>query len=385
MKLHEYQSKEILAKYGVSIPTGEVARTPINAKRIAARIGKKVVIKAQVHAGGRGSGGGIKMARDPVEAVKVARKIINMNLITPQTGAEGRLVRKVLVEKGVNIIKELYIGVVIDRTRGQPVMMASECGGMDIEKVARETPEKILKVFVDPIVGLQPFQVRKLAFGLNLDKIYTGRVSKAISAIYRVFEEEDCSLAEINPLVITEGGEVIALDAKLDLDDNALFRHAENQERLDIEDEEPLEIEADRCDVSYIKLKGNIGCMVNGAGLAMATMDIIQMAGGMPANFLDVGGRANTETIANGFKIILKDSGVRAILINIFGGIMRCDRVAQGIVDAADEVNVGIPVVIRLEGTNADKADEILKKSSLNFITARDIGEAARKIVEVAK
>ena len=381
MKIHEYQSKELLKKFGVPVPRGRVADSPDEARAIAEEFGVSVVVKAQIHAGGRGKGGGIKVAHSPDEAEEAARSIIGMNLVTHQTGPAGRLVKRVLVEEAGKIERELYLGVVIDRVSESPVIMASEAGGMDIEEVAAKTPEKILKVVVDPAVGLQPFQVRRLCFGLNLDKELTKQVARMIFGLYKAFIECDCSIAEINPLAITEDGEAFALDAKINLDDNALYRHKDFMELRDTAEEEPLEVEASEHNLSYIKLDGSVGCMVNGAGLAMATMDIIKLHGQMPANFLDVGGAASAERVANAFRILTSDQNVRAVLINIFGGIVRCDRVANGIVEALKEVDVKIPIVVRLEGTNSEEAREILEKSGLEFTVADTLDDAAQKAV----
>jgi len=384
MKIHEYQAKEILKKFGVPVPRGRVAKTPQEARGIAEELGGAVVVKAQIHAGGRGKGGGIKVANSPDEAEKAADAIIGMNLVTHQTGPEGRLVERVLVEDAGDIARELYLGVVIDRVSECPVIMASEAGGMDIEEVAAKTPEKILKVIIDPAVGLQPFQVRRICFGLNLTKELTGKVGKMISNLYKAFIGSDCSLAEINPLAITKDGEAFALDAKINLDDNALYRHKDLAELRDISEEEPLEVEASKHNLSYIKLDGSVGCMVNGAGLAMATMDIIKLHGQMPANFLDVGGAASAERVANAFRILTSDENVKAVLINIFGGIVRCDRVANGIVEALKVVDVKAPIVVRLEGTNSEKGREILEKSGLEFTVAETLDDAARKVVAAA-
>ncbi len=384
MKIHEYQAKEILRNFGVSVPRGRVAETPHEARKIAEELGGAVVVKAQIHAGGRGKGGGIKVAASPDEAEKAADAILGMTLVTPQTGPDGRLVQRVLIEEAGDIARELYLGVVIDRASECPVIMASEAGGMDIEEVAAKTPEKILKVIVDPAVGLQPFQIRKLCFGLNLAKDLTSQVGRMISNLYRAFIECDCSLAEINPLAITKDGEAFALDAKISLDDNALYRHKALAELRDVSEEEPLEVEASKHNLSYIKLDGSVGCMVNGAGLAMATMDIIKLHGRMPANFLDVGGAASAERVASAFRILTADDNVKAVLINIFGGIVRCDRVANGIVEALKEVGVKMPIVVRLEGTNSKEGGEILEKSGLEFTVAETLDDAARKVVAAA-
>jgi len=381
MKVHEYQGKEILKQFGVAVPKGRVAFTAREAREIAQEIGCPVVIKAQIHAGGRGKGGGIKLANAPDETEKIASKVLGMTLVTHQTGPEGRIVRKVLVEEAMKIIKELYLGIIIDRSCGRPVIMASEAGGMEIEEVAAQSPEKILKEFIDPALGIQPFQSRKLAFGLNLDKGLISTSTKFITNLYKAFVEKDCSLAEINPLVVTEDGRILALDAKLNFDDNALYRHSEVVELRDLNEEEPLEIEASKYKLNYIKLDGSVGCLVNGAGLAMATMDIIKHAGSEPANFLDVGGGASAEMVENAFRILLSDKHVKAVLINIFGGILRCDILAQGIVEAAKKVAVKVPMVIRMEGTNVDKGKEILNQSGLNFTVANGMKEAAEKVV----
>ena len=381
MKVHEYQGKEILKQFGVAVPKGRVAFTAREAREIAQEIGCPVVIKAQIHAGGRGKGGGIKLANSLDETEKIASKVLGMTLVTHQTGPEGRIVRKVLVEEAMKIIKELYLGIIIDRSCGRPVIMASEAGGMEIEEVAAQSPEKILKEFIDPALGIQPFQSRKLAFGLNLDKGLISTATKFITNLYKAFVEKDCSLAEINPLVVTEDGRILALDAKLNFDDNALYRHSEVVELRDLDEEEPLEIEASKYKLNYIKLDGSVGCLVNGAGLAMATMDIIKHAGSEPANFLDVGGGASAEMVENAFRILLSDKHVKAVLINIFGGILRCDILAQGIVEAAKKVAVKVPMVIRMEGTNVDKGKEILNQSGLNFTVANGMKEAAEKVV----
>jgi succinyl-CoA synthetase beta subunit len=381
MKIHEYQGKEILKKYGVAVPKGEVAFTIDEAVKAAEKIGGSVwIVKAQIHAGGRGKGGGVKLARSFEEVRERAGEILGMRLITHQTGPEGRIVRRLLVEQGINIARELYVGITLDRQRAQNVVMVSTEGGMEIEKVAAETPEKILKEAVDPVFGLQQFQARSLCIRLGLTGDALKNGVKFLMALYKAYEASDASLAEINPLVITQEGHVIALDAKINFDDNALFRHPEYENLRDIDEEDPLEVEASASNLNYIKLDGNVGCMVNGAGLAMATMDIIKLAGGMPANFLDVGGGANAQTVEAGFKIILKDENVKAILINIFGGIVRCDRVATGVVEAAKKVDVQIPIVIRLAGTNAELAAEILQDSGLKFLVARNLKEAAQKV-----
>lgn len=386
MKIHEYQAKEILRKYNVPVPEGQVAFSPGEAVKAARKIGGDVwVVKAQIHAGGRGKGGGVKVAKDLDEVKKLADQILWMKLVTHQTGPEGKTVKRLLIEQGVNIDRELYLGILLDRAQSKNVIMASTEGGMEIEKVAAETPEKILKETIDPEVGLQPYQARKLAYGLGLKGEQHKNAVKFLTALYKAYVATDASLAEINPLVVTKEGNVIALDAKMNFDDNALFRHPEIANYRDEDEEDPLEIEASKHNLNYIKLDGNVGCMVNGAGLAMATMDIIKLAGGEPANFLDVGGSANKETVSNGFKIILSDPNVKAILINIFGGIVRCDRVAQGVIDAVKEVSVELPIVVRLEGTNAKEAQELLQKSGLNFEVARSLKEAAEKVTAVLK
>jgi succinyl-CoA synthetase beta subunit len=381
MKIHEYQGKEILKKYGVPVPRGEVAFTIDEAVKAAEKIGGSVwVVKAQIHAGGRGKGGGVKLARSLEEVRERAGEILGMRLITHQTGNEGRIVRRLLVEQGMNIAKEMYVGITLDRQRSKNVVMVSTEGGVEIEKVAAETPEKILKELVDPVIGFQQFQARTLCFGLGLTGDVFKNGVKFLLALYNAYEASDASLAEINPLVITQEGHVIALDAKINFDDNALYRHPEYEQLRDIDEEEPLEVEAAASNLNYVKLDGNVGCMVNGAGLAMATMDIIKLAGGMPANFLDVGGGANADTVEAGFKIILKDENVKAILINIFGGIVRCDRVATGVVEAAKKVDVQVPIVVRLAGTNADLAADILRNSGLQFLVAGTLKEAAEKV-----
>jgi len=382
MKIHEYQAKQILIRYGVKIPEGKVAHNPPEAYEIARRLGGTVAVKAQIHAGGRGKGGGIKIAKTPEEAEEMAGKLIGSRLVTPQTGPEGRVVQCVLIEEGLNIKREFYLGIVIDRSRQKPVFMASREGGVEIEEVARKSPDLILKETIQPGIGLQPFQARKIAFGLGLDAKAIGKASRLMSALYQAFEETDASLAEVNPLVLTEEGELYALDAKMNFDDNALDRQPEIVQMRDFLEEEPPEIEASRYRLSYIKLDGEVGCMVNGAGLAMATMDIIKMAGGSPANFLDVGGGANLEQVKNAFRILLLDENLKAVLINIFGGIVRCDVVAEGVVQAVQEVGVQVPVVVRLEGTNVEKGREILKDSGLDFLVATDMADAAHKVVQ---
>ncbi|NOR12913.1 MAG: ADP-forming succinate--CoA ligase subunit beta [Candidatus Aminicenantes bacterium] len=384
MKIHEYQAKSILNQYGVRIPRGEVAETAEKAYEIAKDIGPKVVVKAQIHAGGRGKGGGVKLANTPEEAQERAREIIGMNLVTHQTGPEGKLVKTILVEEALDIAKELYIGIVIDRAKEAPVVMASSEGGMEIEKVAAETPELIFKEYINPATGFLPFQARKLAFQLGLEGNTFKQAVKFLLTLYKAFESTDASLAEINPLLITGQGDVLALDAKMNFDDNALVRHPNIKGMRDLDEEEPLEVEASEFDLNYIKLDGNVGCMVNGAGLAMATMDIIMYSGGMPANFLDVGGGVSEEAVKNAFKILISDKDVKAALINIFGGIVRCDLVANGIVKAARELELNIPMVIRLEGTNVELGKKILEDSGLAFFSASSMKEAAEKVVPLA-
>jgi succinyl-CoA synthetase beta subunit len=381
MKIHEYQAKQILARFGVTTPRGDVAYTAEEARSVAERLGGTVVVKAQIHAGGRGKAGGIKVARDSKEAERLAHEMLGRKLVTLQTGAEGRVVRRVLVEEGLEIARELYLGIVIDRSLARPVVMASSEGGVEIEIVAAEHPEKILKEYIDPAVGFQSFQARKLAFGLGLDAALVNEATRFFTAIYRAFEATDASLVEINPLVVTRDGRLLALDAKMNFDDNALSRHKDIRELRDLDEEDPLEVKASNYNLSYIRLDGNVGCMVNGAGLAMATMDLIQYAGGRPANFLDVGGGASEEQVRRGFEIILSDPNVRAVLVNIFGGIMRCDIVASGVVAAARSLGVRVPVVVRLEGTNVELGQRILRESGLNFTVARGMKDAAEKVV----
>ncbi len=385
MKIHEYQAKELFAKFGISVPQGEVAETPEEAFSAAGRIGKKVVVKAQVHAGGRGKGGGVKMASASGEAKTEAEKIIGMNLVTHQTGPEGKLVRKVLVEEAIEIENELYLGMVIDRETSCVVVIASEEGGMEIEVVASESPEKIVKEFIDPAVGLRPFQARKIAFGLNMPKELLRGTVKILLNLYRLFTETDTSLVEINPLAITKDGRILAADAKINFDNSALVKHPDIAKLRDLNEEEPTEIEAAEHNLSYVKLSGKVGCMVNGAGLAMATMDIIQHYGAMPANFLDVGGAASAERVEKAFNILLSDTNVKAVLINIFGGIVRCDRVANGVIEAAKRQGVSVPVIVRLAGTNSDIAAEILQSSDLKFTVAENLADAARKAVEATE
>ncbi|NOZ63240.1 MAG: ADP-forming succinate--CoA ligase subunit beta [Calditrichaeota bacterium] len=383
MKIHEYQAKEILRKFKVAVPDGRVAFTPEEARRVAEELGGgTVVVKAQIHAGGRGKGGGVKLAKNAEEAEKLARDMIGMTLVTHQTGPEGKLVRRVLVEQGLDIERELYAGIVLDRAKSQLVYMVSTEGGVEIEKVAAETPEKILKEWIDPAIGFQPYQARKLAFGLGLSGDQFKNGVKFLKALYNACMAVDASLAEINPLVVTRDGRVLALDAKINIDDNALYRHPDILELRDLDEEEPLEVEASKYNLNYIKLDGDVGCMVNGAGLAMATMDLIKLAGGEPANFLDVGGGANAETVEHGFEIILSDPNVKAVLINIFGGIVRCDRVANGVVEAARKIGVKVPMIVRLAGTNAEEAAEILDNSGLKFLVANSFEQAAQRVVE---
>lgn len=384
MKIHEYQAKELLKKYKVAIPNGKVAFSVDEAVEAAMEIGGNIwVVKAQIHAGGRGKGGGVKVAKSMEELIEHSKNILGMNLVTHQTGPKGKIVKRLLIEQGVNIARELYIGITLDRAVSQNVIMASTEGGMEIEKVAAESPEKIIKEWIDPAIGLQAYQARNIAYGLGLGGLQHKNAVKFLHALYEAYEASDASLAEINPLVVTAEGEVLALDAKMNFDDNALYRHPDILEFRDLDEEAGLEIEASKYNLNYIKLDGNVGCMVNGAGLAMGTMDIIKLAGGEPANFLDVGGGANKETVANGFKIILSDKNVRAILINIFGGIVRCDRVAQGVIDAAKEVQVNIPIVVRLEGTNAVEARDLLGASGLNFEVASTLNDAAHKVTSI--
>ena len=386
MKVHEYQAKEILKGYGVPIPKGGVAETPEEARRIAEGIGgKAIVVKAQIHAGGRGKGGGVKIVNHPEEAEKAAKEILGMTLVTHQTGSAGRMVRKVLVEEGVEIQKEFYLGIVIDRSRAQSVVMASREGGMEIEKVAEEFPEKIGKEWVDPSAGFRPFQANKIGYELELEPAQVGKMRNVLFSLYKAFYENDCLLAEINPLVLTMSGDFVALDAKMNFDDNGLFRHKEIVALRDLNEEAPLETEASRYNLNYIKLDGNVGCMVNGAGLAMATMDIIKVAGAEPANFLDVGGGATVEMVKNGFSILMSDPGVKVVFINIFGGILRCDTLARGVLEAVSEVKVNVPVVVRLEGTNVEEGRKILHSSGLNFIVASGMKEGAEKVVEALK
>ncbi len=385
MKIHEYQGKAILARHGVPVPRGEMITRAEDAKAVAEKLGGGVsVVKAQIHAGGRGKGGGVKVANSPAEAGKFASQILGMTLKTYQTGPEGQKVSRVLVEEGLQIARELYLGIVIDRSTQRPVLMVSPEGGVEIEKVAEDTPERIFKVVVNPALGLQPFEARRLAFQLGLSGDQIGKAVKMMMALYQAFIATDASLLEINPLIVTGTGDLMALDAKVNFDDNALFRHADFKELRDLSEEDPLEIEASKFSLNYIKLDGTIGCMVNGAGLAMATMDIIKLAGGEPANFLDVGGGANAEQIKNAFRILMSDTAVNAVLINIFGGILRCDVLAQGVIAAVTDLGVRVPIVIRMEGTNVDEGKRLLKESGLNFTTADGMGDAAEKVVKLA-
>jgi succinyl-CoA synthetase beta subunit len=385
VKIHEYQAKAILAKYGVAVPRGEVAVTPQEAVEIAKRLGGPVaVVKAQIHAGGRGKGGGVKVSKG-LEAVEAnAKAILGMQLVTHQTGPAGQKVLRVLVEEGLAIARELYLGILVDRSTKKVVVMASAEGGMDIEEVAAKTPERIHKAFVEPSVGLQSFQAQQLAFAVGLTGDSVRKASKLMLALYQAFMSTDASLLEINPLIVTESGDLLALDAKMTLDDNALYRHADFRDLRDLSEEDPLEVEASKFALNYIRLEGNIGCMVNGAGLAMATMDIIKLSGGQPANFLDVGGGANAEQIRNAFKILMSDTNVKAVLINIFGGILRCDVLAAGVIAAVKELGVPVPIVIRMKGTNVDEGKRMLAESGLNFTTADTMGEAATAVVQLA-
>jgi len=384
MKIHEFQAKELLKQYGIPTTNSGVATSAKDAARIAKNLGGKVVVKAQIHAGGRGKGGGVKVVDGPKEAEAAAAGMLGKPLVTYQTGPEGQIVSKVLVEGAVGIASELYLGMVVDRATERVAFMVSTEGGVEIEKVAAETPEKILKEFADPGMGLMPYQARNLAYGLGLEGKTASAAASFVMKLYRLFVDKDCSLAEINPLIITDEGDVMALDAKLNFDDNAQYRHPELAELRDLAEEDPSEVKASEFDLSYIKLDGAVGCMVNGAGLAMATMDIIKLAGGEPANFLDVGGGANEESVTNAFKIILSDDNVKVVLVNIFGGIVRCDIVAQGVIAAAKNVDLKIPVVVRLEGTNADEGLRLIEESGLNFETAKGLKAAAEKAVAAA-
>ena len=386
MKIHEYQGKEIFRQYGIPTPKGKVATSPAEAEAITKELGTAVVVvKAQIHAGGRGKAGGVKIAKSPAEAASHFSKIMGMTLITPQTSKEGQLVRRIFIEQGVNIDKEFYLGLVLDRENGRICVMASREGGVEIEEVAAHRPEAILKEWIDPAVGLQAYQARNLAFGLGLPNASIGKATKFMQALAKLFVEKDCSLVEINPLVLTKEGDVIALDAKLNFDDNAMFRHTELTGLRDLDEEDPAEIEASKFDLSFIKLDGNVGCLVNGAGLAMATMDIIKHEGGEPANFLDVGGGANQQKVTAAFKIILRDPAVKGIFVNIFGGIMKCDVIAEGIIAATKELGLTVPLVVRLEGTNVDLGKKILASSGLQIIPADSMKDGAQKIVAAVR
>ncbi len=384
MKIHEYQAKEILAKYNVPVPRGKVAYSVAEAEAIAKELGGSVVVKAQIHAGGRGKGGGVKVAKDVAEAAVIAEKILGMTLITHQTGPEGRLVQRLLVEETLPIERELYLGIVLDRGTGKIIFMASAAGGMEIEEVAAKDPDAILKEVIEPGIGLQPYQARKLAYGIGIPAAAANAAVQAMLALSKACMEMDATLAEINPFILTKDNKVYALDAKINFDDNALFRHKDVVELRDVNEEDPLEVEASKFGLNYIKLDGNIACMVNGAGLAMATMDIIQYAGGTPANFLDVGGGASAEQVKNAFRILLGDPAVKAVLINIFGGILRCDTLAAGVVAAARDLGIAVPIVIRMEGTNVKEGQLILKESGFNFIVADGMKDAAEKVVAAA-
>jgi succinyl-CoA synthetase beta subunit len=384
MKIHEYQAKALLAKYNVPVPRGEVAFKAQEAEAVAQRIGGSVVVKAQIHAGGRGKGGGVKVAQTSAQAGEIARKMMGMTLVTHQTGPEGRVVKRLLIEETLPIERELYLGIVLDRNLGKPVFMASAAGGMEIEEVAAKTPELILKEPIEPGLGLQPFQARKLAFGIGIPATSANAAAAAMIALTNACLATDASLAEINPFILTKDGKVYALDAKINFDDNALYRHKDLVDLRDLNEEDPLEIEASKFGLNYIKLDGNVACMVNGAGLAMATMDIVKYAGGSPANFLDVGGGATAEQVKNAFRILLSDKNVKAVLINIFGGILRCDRLANGVVAAARDLNVTVPIVVRMEGTNVELGRQILLDSGFNFTVGADMRDAAEKVVALA-
>ena len=386
MNIHEFQAKEILRRFGVAVPRGMVVTTAAEAQAAAQQLGEGVtVVKAQIHAGGRGKGGGVKVVKSPQEAAEKARQMLGKNLVTHQTGPEGRQVRRILVEQGVEIERELYLAMVLDRAQSRVTVICSSEGGVEIEEVAAKTPQKILKETVDPVIGLATFQCRRLAFALNIPAELIGKAVAVMQGLYRAFEETDASLAEINPLIITKDGQIMALDAKMNFDSNAFFRQKEVVALRDLDEEDPREVEASQYDLSYISLDGNIACMVNGAGLAMATMDIIKHYGGEPANFLDVGGGADQEKVAEAFRILLADSRVRGVLINIFGGIMRCDVLAQGVVDAARELKITVPLVVRMQGTNVEQGRQILEGSGLTIISADTMAEAAEKIVKAVK
>jgi succinyl-CoA synthetase beta subunit len=385
VKIHEYQAKSVLARFGVPVPRGEVAFTPAEAVDAAKRLGTAVtVVKAQIHAGGRGKGGGVKIARSIDDVAQLSKQMLGMTLVTHQTGPEGKKVGRVLIEEGLEIERELYLSILIDRASASPVIIGSAAGGMDIEEVAAKEPEKILREHINPGTGIVPFQARKLAFGMGLGAGAVNKLVKLLDAIYKAFVETDASMIEINPLILTKGGDLLALDAKVAFDDNAMYRHPLLRELRDISEEDPLEVEASTFSLNYIRLDGNIGCMVNGAGLAMATMDIIKLAGGEPANFLDVGGGANAEQIKNAFRILMADKHVKAVLINIFGGILRCDVLAQGVIAAVTELGVPVPIVVRMEGTNVEEGKRMLQESGLKFTTADSMGEAAEKVVALA-
>ncbi len=385
MKIHEYQAKAILARYGVTTPRGEVAFTKEEAREAAQRLKSQVVVvKAQIHAGGRGKAGGVKLARSADEAADIASHILGMNLVTAQTGPGGRIVKRVLIEEGLDIKRELYLSILVDRGTGKVVFMASAAGGMEIEEVAKNNPEAIIRETIHPVAGLQPYQARKLAFGLGLSGEVATHAAPFFQALHRAFVDTDASLLEINPCVLTGDGRIVALDAKMTFDDNGLFRHKELRELRDLDEEDPLEVEASKYGLNYIKLDGSVACMVNGAGLAMATMDIIKFAGGSPANFLDVGGGASADQVKNAFRILMSDPSVRAVFINIFGGILRCDVLATGVVAAAKDLHVKVPVVVRMEGTNVEKGQQILRDSGLNFTIAADMKDGAQKVVALA-
>ncbi len=385
MKIHEYQAKLVLARFGVPVPRGAVAFSAAEAGEVARRLGADLdVVKAQIHAGGRGKGGGVRVARSPEEVERIAKDMIGMTLVTRQTGPEGRTVGRVLVEEGVQIERELYLSLLIDRAAACPVIIASAAGGMDIEEVAARSPDRILREHVNRGTGVLPFQGRRLAFAMGLGAAAAGRLVTLLESVYRAFMETDASMIEINPLILTKGGDLLALDAKVTFDDNALYRHPDLRDLRDLSEEDPLEVQASKYSLNYIRLEGNIGCMVNGAGLAMATMDIIKLAGGEPANFLDVGGGASADQIRNAFKILMSDANVKAVLINIFGGILRCDILAQGVIAAVKELRVPVPIVIRMEGTNVDEGKRLLRDSGLNFTTADSMGEAARAVVALS-
>jgi len=385
MKIHEYQAKEIFRRFGVPTPRGEMVTTPDQARAVAEKLGTKiVVVKAQIHAGGRGKAGGVKLAKSPAEVADLAKSMMGMKLVTPQTGPAGRIVQRLLVEEGLDIKRELYLSILVDRAVALPVIMASTAGGMEIEEVAHKNPELILRETIPPATGLQPYHTRKLAFGLGLSGDAAAAAGPFLQALYRAFLETDASLAEINPLIVTGEGKLVALDAKMAFDDNALYRHKDIAELRDLNEEDPLEVEASTYKLNYIKLDGNVGCMVNGAGLAMGTMDIIKLSGGSPANFLDVGGGASAEQVKNAFKILVKDPSVKGVFINIFGGILRCDVLASGVVAAAKELNLKLPVVVRMEGTNVEKGQQILKESGLGLTIATDMKDGAQKVVALA-